>query len=181
MGLCRHQQPPIPFNIYPVKRYLKPITLHKLWLLFPSTVPLPSRAELSTLTFVSQNPTVQGFPLRRNRNWSLASTYGVHLSCSSRQHTLQELSVSEIKQQTHSFQAQRVTCNPQPHVSPGWAQSWPASQFQALLTIKPKIQSHALCTLIRGAVGQSSPSWYLNTAQISRPMKRFQAHPKWKI
>lgn len=116
MGLCRLQQPPTLFNIYLRKRYLKPITLHKLWLLFPSTVPLPSRAELSTLTFVSQNPTVQGFPLRRNRNWWLESTYGVHLSCSSRQHTLQELSVSEIKQQTHSFQAQSHL---QPPVSPG--------------------------------------------------------------
>lgn len=62
-----------------MKRYLKPITLLKLWLLFPSTGKRtedsdPSRAELGTLTFVSQKPTVQGFPLRRNRNWWLAST-----------------------------------------------------------------------------------------------------------
>lgn len=126
MGLCRTPNThrlQHPLNIYPVKKYLKPITLLKLWLLCPSLLLLPrtqtpSRAELGTLTFVSQNPTVQGFPLRRNRNWLLASTYGVHLSCSSRQHTLQELSVSEIKQQIHSLEAQGVTCNPQLHLLP---------------------------------------------------------------
>lgn len=55
------------------------------------------------LTFMSQNPTVHGFPLRKYRNFWLASTYGMHLPCLSRQHTLQESSVSEMKQQTTVF------------------------------------------------------------------------------
>lgn len=62
-----------------------------------------SRCHAGALTLVSQKPTVQGLPLRRKRNWSLASTYGTQRSCSSRQHTLQELSVSVRNPQAPSL------------------------------------------------------------------------------
>lgn len=43
----QHPQPHTPFSSYPVKRYLNPITRLKLWLLFPSSILLASRAEQS--------------------------------------------------------------------------------------------------------------------------------------